>query len=105
MSFSPGGKHRIGACALMMFAGPNSVDMRSGWILSVPTTGGSTKASSVFLIAKPTPCKRGSSGGFPCLSQGATASQVHFLEANEVDVETGELSVIDSILSCIVDLL
>ena len=51
---------------LMMFAGPDYVDMQSARVLSVPASGGSTKVSSVFLIVKTTPCNRGSSGGFPC---------------------------------------
>ena len=65
-SLSSGAAQSVGAYTLTMVAGPVDVDNRRFRILSVFAVGGSMEVTRVFFTAKPTPCKRGSSGGLPC---------------------------------------
>ena len=64
-SFS-GGEHSVGAYMFSKFTEPDAEDRRRDRMPSEPFVGGSIVLSRGFLTANPTPCKRGSSGYFPC---------------------------------------
>ena len=66
---------------LKRWTNPAAVARRIDRMRSVPPVGGSTESRRYFLIAKPTPYKRGSSGPFPFQKKVKFSSFRHPLEA------------------------